>query len=169
MDQPATSYRWVRCKKDPKTEEYVPVSAVVIGGDADPEVCIQLTEKLDRCARGGFFNLCDQTNEPVTFELSAFRKVVDGKRGAVQNPKSGHTTTAQLVIHRGWSDWFFAGPGLWWIWLLNPLGFFVVVIGLRSTATNSFQGLFQRHAGKAIFWILWLVGTAVAIYLHLAD
>lgn len=169
VDQPATSYRWVRCKKDPKTEEYVPVSAVVIGGDADPEVCIQLTERLDRCARGGFFNLCDQTNEPVTFELSAFRKVVDGKRGAIQNPKSGHTATAQLVIHRGWFDWFFAGPGLWWIWLLNPLGFFVVVIGLRSTATNSFQGLFQRHAGKAIFWILWLVGTAVAIYLHLAD
>ena len=73
VDQPETSYRWVRCKKDPKTEEYIPARAVVIGVVATRRLYPPI-DRLDRCAGGGFFNLCDQTNEPVTFELSGFER-----------------------------------------------------------------------------------------------
>ena len=153
-----------------------------------------LTSKLDRCANGGFFELCDgfkeakgvdgqeasidgqedvEESKELVFEVVRYRKVKKddtdtARRRSIEIPQARRPkATTTFELKRDWRDWLFAGPGLWWLWLFFPfVGFAMVTRGLYVSASRSFAPV---HFILKSFWTIWLVATAIAVYFQLSS
>ena len=101
--------------------------------------------------------------------------MLDGERKAKGFPREWKAlegggpwgAKVDIELKRDWRDWLFAGPGLWWLWLLCPfVGSVAVLRGLYVSATRSFAPV---HILLKAFWTIWLSSTALLVYLQLAN